>query len=148
MAIAFWQAGKPAEIMDMSPFMPPISTMVTAQLKKSYDNNNITEINTSVGGMHSEWGKEQAAERVAKYNPDLVIIGFGMNDSGLTVEVNGAKSAVDVARYEANIRAIITSVRSKNPNAEFILVSTTVPNPDCAGWTVWQPNIKKVLKIL
>ncbi|WP_457791621.1 SGNH/GDSL hydrolase family protein [Anaeromassilibacillus sp. SJQ-5] len=128
------------------PYMPIFTTMVTDQLKKTYGTSNIKEINTSVGGKHSEWGREEASNLVTKYNPDLVVIGFGMNDSGLTVEVNGNSQPVDVARYEANIRAIIQNVRSKNPNAEFILVSTTLPNPDCNGWTNWQPKYKAGLE--
>ena len=59
------------------------------------------------------------------------------------MEGNGNSQPVDVARYEANIRAIIQNVRSKNPNAEFILVSTTLPHPDCNGWTNWQDVSKR-----
>lgn len=75
-------------------------------------------------------------ERVTKYNPDLVVIGFGMNI--------GKHGALD--QYEQDIRDMIADVRKQNPNAEFLLVSTTLPNPDCNGWTSNQPYFQQSLK--
>lgn len=36
--------------------------------------------NTSVSGMDTDWAVQNAEERVCRYHPDLVILGFGMND--------------------------------------------------------------------
>lgn len=122
---------------NMDPFMPIFTEMVTAKLKKAYGYNNITQFNTAVGGKETNWGVAEVRERVTNHNPDLVVIGFGMNDSGVPISV---------ADYEKNIRNMIKDVRSKNPNAEFILVSTTLPNPDCNGWTNLQPLYKTGLE--
>ena len=48
--------------------------------------------------------------RVTEHNPDLVVIGFGMN-------IPSKDSSI--AKYEESIRNMIKDVRAKNPNAEF-----------------------------
>lgn len=130
----------------IAPNMPIFTDMVTAKLKSAYGYNNITAYNTAVGGWTSEDGLNGNAndkdhpggvhERVTKYNPDLVVIGFGMNI--------GKHGALD--QYEQDIRDMIADVRKQNPNAEFLLVSTTLPNPDCNGWTSNQPYFQQSLK--
>lgn len=122
---------------NMEPFMPMYTEMITAKLKKEYNYSNITQFNTAVGGWTTNDGIKEVRERVTNHNPDLVLIAFGMNDSGVPISV---------ADYEKNIRYMINDVRSKNPNAEFILVSTTLPNPDCNGWTNLQPLYKAGLE--
>ncbi|MDD3766414.1 MAG: GDSL-type esterase/lipase family protein, partial [Eubacteriales bacterium] len=70
------------------------------------------------------WGVENAQTLVAQKNPDLVIISFGMND--------GAK-AVAPQTYIDNLQSIMDTVRSSNPDVEFILVSSSLPNPESAS---------------
>ena len=122
---------------NLSPMMPIYPDMVTEKLKKAYGYTNIKTVNTAVGGKETNWGLAEVHERVSKYSPDLVLIAFGMNDSGVPISVE---------QYEQNIRAMIKDVRATNPKAEFLLISTTLPNPDCAGWTNLQPKYKTALE--
>ena len=54
--------------------------MFTESLKAKYKNANITSVNTAVGGTASAWGVQNVQERVVSKNPDLLVLGFGMND--------------------------------------------------------------------
>jgi hypothetical protein len=69
--------------------------------------------------MRSDWGREHAAAFVAPLAPDLVIIGFGMNDAG----------AVKAEQFRENLQSIMAEVREKTPGAEFLLLMTFQPNP-------------------
>ncbi|MBR5496112.1 MAG: SGNH/GDSL hydrolase family protein [Oscillospiraceae bacterium] len=40
----------------------------------------VNMINASLGGMCSDWGRDNFDERVMAHDPDIVSIGFGMND--------------------------------------------------------------------
>jgi lysophospholipase L1-like esterase len=46
--------------------------------------------------------------------PDLVLIGFGMNDFW----------SIEPGAFRANVQAIMDRVRAKNPKAEFVLISS------------------------
>ena len=82
--------------------------------------SQMTFTNLSVGGMDSAWGVTQAATAAAK-SPDLVILGFGMNDGS---------AAVTAATYQANMQSIMNTIKESNPDVEFVLISTMVSNPD------------------
>ena len=60
--------------------------------------------------------------QVAEARPDLVILAFGMNDSG-------GRSAQE---YKTNIQRMVEAVGKVQPDAEFILVATMLANRD---WT-------------
>ena len=75
--------------------------------------------NLSVGGMDSAWGVTMV-DKVVDAKPDLVLLAFGMNDSG-------GRPAAD---FQDKIAATIKAIREKRPTAEFILVATMVGNPD------------------
>jgi len=89
------------------------------KLVKAYPQSEISFSNPSVGGKTSGWGAEEAQARVG-YGPDLCVIGFGMND--------GTKR-VPPEEYQQNIKAIMEIAAAGNPNCEFVLVATTLPNP-------------------
>ncbi len=108
-----------SSMVKLNPYMPYWADMTIASLKKEYNHNIIDYANTAVGGTVSAWGAENVYENISKYVPDLVFLGFGTNDGSL---------GVDVATYEANMRSIIASVRTMNPNCEFILMAPCVPN--------------------
>ncbi|MEG1875393.1 MAG: GDSL-type esterase/lipase family protein, partial [Angelakisella sp.] len=67
------------------------------------------------------------------------VIGFGMNDSG---------AGISLGEYKDNLQAILQTTRAGNPAAEFILISPTVPSPDCQGWTKLQPSYQQALETL
>ena len=121
----------------IAPSMPIFTQMITAKLKEVYGYDKIIQYNTAVGGKETRWGLEELETRVANIGPDLVVIGFGMNDSALSISV---------LEYEKNIRKMIENVRKENSNAEFLLVSTTLPNPDCKGYTKLQPKYQAALE--
>ncbi len=120
-----------------APYAPIWTTLVTRSLAAAYDNPNIVEINTAVGGTTSSWGVENARELAAAHDPDLVVLAFGMNDAG--------KSA---AEYGWNISRIICRVRQSNKDAEFILVSPMLPNREAKGFFGNQGSFENALEQL
>lgn len=105
-------------IYNIAPFTPRWSTMVTEGLKAKYGYNNITEVNTAVGGTKSDWGLANVNDNIIRYNPDLAVIAFGMNDFGIHT----------TQQFKNNINGMITAIRASCPNCEIILVSTIRPN--------------------
>ena len=97
---------------------------------KADEPTRIKMTNFSVGGKDSYWGVEQTAS-VAAVNPDLVILGFGMNDgSAYTSE----------SAYYTNMQKIITEIRKTNPNCEFVVIGTMLPNANIC-WNVGGASI-------
>ena len=119
------------------PNLPDWGSLIVEQLKRSYS-TDIEFTNTAVGGKDSKWGINSVQKEVNAYKPDLVIIAFGMNDG---------TGKMPAEKFKANISGIIKSVREKNEKAEFILVSTMLPNPESL-FTGTQPDFKKVLEEL
>jgi len=110
------------------PYQLPYAGLVVEALKTEYG-GPVEMVNLSLDGSKSEWGAAHAGD-VAAEHPDLVIVGFGMNDG------NGVSSA----QYGANIRSIMEQVRKTNPAAEFILVAPMLPNPE------WRPVLEQFLQ--
>lgn len=102
------------------PYMPSWPELIVYNLRKEYG-PQVIFANPSVGGKLAEWGKEEAATRVVPEKPDLVIIGFGMNDGTANITPD---------KYRNDIKSIINAVTAQNPNAEFILIAPMLPNPD------------------
>ncbi|MGV8878137.1 MAG: SGNH/GDSL hydrolase family protein [Sphingobacteriaceae bacterium] len=120
-----------------APHLPAFGALVAEGLKRYYQ-NEVTFVNTAVGGMDSNWGRENTQKSVLDHHPDLVIIAFGMNDG---------TGKMDPQVFKANIKAIIEQTRKDNPKAEFVLVSTTMPNPE-SQFTGTQEAFTAVLKTL
>lgn len=119
------------------PYMPIFTEMVTEGLKRIYHHLGIKEVNSAVGGTTTEWGVKNIKERVTPYQPDLVVIGFGMNDSGKNITLDD---------YEINNLRMVNLVRDYCPKAEFLFISPILPNPECKGWTKWQGIYQKALE--
>ena len=100
------------------PYRPPYVDQIVAGLTGEYG-SPIALHNLSSAGWTSDNGLGDV-ERVALSHPDLVIVAFGMNDSGYA-------SAGDFA---ANIAGILREVRRSAEDAEFVLVSPMLPNPE------------------
>ena len=103
--------------------MPLASTwfqMLADTLEAKYPETAVSLYNPSVGGKKSDWGVEEA-ERKVTYGPDLCIIGFGMNDGSAKVPAED---------FLNNIQSIMKTVRSGNPDCEFVLISTMMPNAE------------------
>jgi acyl-CoA thioesterase-1 len=102
------------------PFQPPWQELLVRQLEAS-TGSKVELKNHAVGGTGSAWGLKTIA-KVVESAPDLVILAFGMNDSG----------GLAADAYRANLQGMMEAVRKAHPAAEFILVATMLANPD---WT-------------
>jgi len=103
--------------LNIPPYQPGFGEMLDMMLREAYD-SDIFYVNTAVGGKETRWAIETVQERVIDYDPDLVILAFGMNDGGKPLD-----------EFKENIRKLIGLVRDKKPECEFILVATSLPNP-------------------
>lgn len=112
--------GDSSALSKVAPMAPIWPDMFKMGLEKAY-HTKIESYNTAVGGMVSEWGKQNAEEKVAQYNPDIVVLAFGMNDGSWNVSP---------AQFSDNIQSIMQTVRAKNPSCEFILVSSILPSKE------------------
>ena len=90
----------------------------------------IKMVNFSVGGKDTYWGLTQTGV-VAEVQPDVVILGFGMNDGS-------AYTGADA--YYQNIKTMVADIRKSNPLCEFVVVSTTLPNQNIC-WRVGGSSI-------
>ncbi len=104
----------------------PWTPVLEEQLAQSLRENWKTAVfvrNVSFGGMNTDWAVENAAESFARAGygkdaarPDLVILGYGMNDRCPGPE------------YEEKTRRLIGAVREILPGQELMLVATSLPN--------------------
>lgn len=123
----------------LAPYLPTFDRLVTMTLAQSFRHPDIRRINTALGGTSSRWGAENAEERLCTHCPDLVILRFGMNDSG---------AGISPEAFHQNIREILLAGRAQNPEMEFLLLSPETPNPDCSGWTGFQRAYEAPLRSL
>ena len=98
----------------------------------------VTMFNTAVGGTTSRWGVEEAGPRAAELEPDLLVLGFGMNDAG----------GVETEEYLKNLKKILAAVREKSPACEAILISTMLPNREAKGFFARQKEYQAALPAL
>lgn len=108
-----------------SPFLPIWSTLVTNSLQAAYPRATISGVNTALAGQTTVWGINEFQTRVNAHNPDLVVIAFGMNDAG---------GGINAQQFVDNTKRMMDMARAKNPDCEFVLVSTTMPNPTAPGF--------------
>lgn len=98
-----------------SPYQPLWPDLLAESLRNYYD-VAIELINTSEGGRDTEWAIQNIGERVANWQPDLVLLGFGMNDRCSGTE------------YGEKTRQMVNDVLSACPGAEIVLMATSLPN--------------------
>ena len=102
------------------PGQPPYGDLVAAGLERAYG-SRVTLENFATSGWTADDGVADVA-RVVNARPDLVIVAFGMNDAGYA----------EAPHFAANIEGIMKGVRASAPDAEFVLVSPMLPNPNWA----------------
>ncbi|HUA39311.1 MAG TPA: SGNH/GDSL hydrolase family protein [Candidatus Sulfopaludibacter sp.] len=103
-----------SRLSHIRPFLPPWPELFVHRLKMIYQDQHIQFYNSSQSGATSQWGKDYAERMVSSLHPDLVLIAFGQNDFW----------NVPADSFADNVADIMQTVRNKNPNAEFLLVST------------------------
>lgn len=100
----------------ISPYMPSFADMVCAYLGGKYA-TEIECVNTAVGGKNTAWGLENLDTSVIAHAPDLVFIGFGMNDR-----------ATSVVSYSMMTTEMVESIHAALPDTEIVLIATMLPN--------------------
>lgn len=108
-----------SNLMNTPPYMPTWPELIMYNLRQHYG-PQITFSNQAVAGKLASWGLEQVPAKVIPEKPDLVIIGFGMNDGSANIPVD---------KFRADIDGMIKAVTAQNPDAEFILIAPMLPNP-------------------
>ena len=98
--------------------------MFETKLRQDHNLDNFTLYNPSVSGKKSDWGAQEATNAVSA-TTDLCIIAFGMND--------GTKQYMP-QYYQSNIRSIMDTARRANPDCEFVLIATMLPNQEAADF--------------
>ena len=98
----------------IEPFQDPFPTGFANEIKRKFG-NEVVHYKTSKGGELSNWGKENVGPNVNTYVPDLVVIGFGMNDGSWKVHADD---------YVENIEFMVKSIQHNCPNASIIVCAT------------------------
>ena len=91
-------------------------------LRKRYPHASIETTNGATGGDTTVQGLQRLQEKVLREKPDLVLIGFGMNDH------NREGFGVPLDAFTGNLRTMISRVRAAT-SAEIVLFSAFPPNP-------------------
>jgi lysophospholipase L1-like esterase len=91
-----------------------------AALRAKYPRASVETTNGATGGDATVQGLQRLQEKVLQQKPDLVLIGFGMNDHN----ING----VPPDQFAANLRTLIGRIRA-DTGAEVVLFSAFPPNP-------------------
>ena len=89
-------------------------------LRAKYPRAAITTTNGATGGDSTVQGLQRLPEKVLAQKPDLVLIGFGMNDHN--------RGGVPPAKFAENLRTLINRIRAET-GAEVVLFSAFPPNP-------------------
>jgi len=89
-------------------------------LRRKYPGVPITAINGATGGDTTVQGLHRLQTKVLDEKPDLVLIGFGMNDHNV--------NSVPFPQFEQNLKEMIERIRV-NTQAEVVLFSAFPPNP-------------------
>ena len=109
-----------------APFQPPYQDLFVRNLEATYG-AQVTLKNFAVGGTDTAWGLANIGPLI-ETRPDLVILAFGMNDA----------AGRPAPEYQANVQAMLETIRKAHPDTEFILVATMLGNRD---WTALHPEL-------
>ena len=117
---------------EISPYMDAFPSMIVEYLAGRFD-ACITMRNVSQGGWNTLEAHEAFNERVLPTNPDILVLGFGMNDLYTPLE-----------EYKALTEDMILRAKEQNPNLEVVLVATMWPHVE----STWVLNQIHTLDIL
>ena len=90
------------------------------QLQRHHPSAHVTAVNGATSGDSTVQGLQRLQTKVLDEQPDLVLIGFGMNDH--------KKGGVAIPQFEENLRQMIDRIRDAT-HAEIVLFSAFPPNP-------------------
>ncbi len=95
-------------------------------LQARYPLARVAAVNGATGGDSTVQGLQRLEDKVLKEKPDLVQVGFGMNDHN--------RGGVPPAQFADNLRTLIARIRAST-DAEIVLFSAFPPNPEWAFGT-------------
>lgn len=90
------------------------------ELQQKHPRAHVTVLNGATGGDSTVQGLQRLQSKVLDQKPDLVLVGFGMNDHN--------QNGVSIPKFELNLRQMINRIRSET-EAEVVLLSAFPPNP-------------------
>ncbi|ABX41400.1 SGNH/GDSL hydrolase family protein [Lachnoclostridium phytofermentans] len=141
--------------LNVYPYKDSWPDMVAKNLSRHYD-TEVVLLNKAVGGWTSEnaikstestgWVKGKEIKQsgikgtlgeMPDYYPDLVILGFGMNDATL---------GVGKQEYKLYMNKIIKTIRERNKDCEFILLGSMLANPMAINQSKNQISYFKILE--
>jgi acyl-CoA thioesterase-1 len=91
------------------------------ELQRQHPRSRVTAVNGATGGDTTVQGLQRLPAKVLDEKPDLVLIGFGMNDHNI--------GSVPLPQFQQNLEEIVDRIR-QNTEAEIILFSAFPPNPE------------------
>ena len=100
-----------------------------AHLTLRFPKARITVETTATGGDNTVQGLARLKDKVLSRKPDLVLIGFGMNDHN-----RAGVGGVEPAQFRANLEAMVNTIRDRT-GADVILLSAFPPHPQWAYGT-------------
>ena len=112
-----------SRLLDVPPYQPNYGNLVAMELARHYRGVNITFENSAIDGIRSDTGIVIANEIINGKQPDLIILAFGMN----------AIHRKNTDEYKTNLAKVMQVFRRRNPDVEFILVSSMLANPE---WSI------------
>lgn len=113
-------SGANASGRSSAPHMPPYGILVQRAIMQK-TGSKVELLNLAVAGTTSD-GALKVIPRIGEAKPDLFIIAYGMND------VASRKPQ----KYRENLETLIQTLKQSYPQAEYILVSSSLANPQ---WT-------------
>lgn len=133
------KGGNASGMFGAAPNMPVWTDMVTASLKAAYPKAKISAYSASENGATTTQALKNLRALCSSRKPDLVVIGFGMND--------GSDKNLPPSRFQANIQSIMdTNDMLTGKTCDYILLSTTLPNPEIIlGDASYQSQYAEVL---
>lgn len=93
-----------------------------AALRAKYPHAAVETTNGATGGDTTAQGLQRLEAKVLRQKPDLVLVGFGMNDHNIQ------GFGVPLEQFAANLRTMIARIRAST-QAEIVLFSAFPPNP-------------------
>ncbi len=120
--------------MGVAPYMPTWANMLVAKLNEMYP-GQINFKNLALSGKAAKWGSDNIEARLALWKddqgyiikPDLMLIGFGVNDSA---------GNVGTVTYQGSMKGIVRKARNfiNNQEMEVLYYSPMMPNQLTTTW--------------
>ena len=123
--------------LGFAPYADPWPTLVKKGLEILYPQAQIHEENTAVGGKKTAWALETIEENLLAHKPDLLILGFGMNDRELTPE-----------EHAAQLQELIERTQTALPEVEIAVIATMLPNVETFKFWAKQSLFEKAYEEL